>query len=105
MTPTRRLLVSSTASSLGIVLGGFVVQSPAAPAAPALLRTAAANRVRTTGTFEVSDIAAASGELQTGLLPDPTSVPRYVPEAWVAELRSIRNIERPGSFEGYYDQE
>jgi len=40
-----------------------------------------------------------------GPLLDPTSAPRYVPDAWVDELRSIRSIERPGSFDGYYDQE
>jgi hypothetical protein len=33
------------------------------------------------------------------------SVPVSVPEEWITELRSIRNVERPELFEGYYEQE
>ena len=108
MTPSRRLVVrSSAASSIGIALAGFVVESSSLPPHPALLRSATAARFQApAGTFEVSGIGVATEEFRSNeSAGDPTTVPRYVPDAWVSEVRSTRNIERPGSFDGFYDQD
>jgi hypothetical protein len=38
--------------------------------------------------------------------PDFRSVPRYVPDDWIAELRSIKSkMEVPGELDDFYEQD
>lgn len=86
---------------MGLLIASLTVSSHSL-GTPDLAR-ARAEALQASGTIE------ATSTIMTGWhgdLPlDPASIPRFVPTAWVAEFRAIHRIERPGAFDGYYEQD
>jgi hypothetical protein len=97
--------LSTSSRLLGVALPVVTTVTLLVPATPSAAQTYRfdSSTIRGGSSVRVADscLVVDDDEVAT----DPGSVPRFVPDEWVVELREFRTVERPGSFDGLYDQD